>query len=561
MTSTVSSPPGLSKPSPKKIHWLEIKETLTGYAFILPAYIIIGVFGLFPIAFAAYVSLFQWRITPGDFTGLGNYVKAVDNLAYIFAFWIAILLLYWLIKETIFLYKTAREHLEKPWLFFLPAIIVTGGIGQFIRFAVLLLPEILDIANKVRGLERTQELFVGLLKEAWLTPVVQDTLRISLLLFVCGFLLFFGINRWLYHSTRNLSYFTSCLKMVIFISSAMILLWFTWTQISLAYSEAAQNGEALDISAQIITISAGFVLLALSYFLWRSAGQRQSMMTTIFRMLAAIVLAIGSWVLIGEIPSVVSAGDDKWWESLLVTVYYSIGTVPVQLGISLVLATLLFQNIKGKGFFRLIYFLPYITPAVAAAAVFKVFFSGKPTAPMNSFLQILGFNPLEWLNEPKGITQLLAGASIELPVWLAGPSLALIVIILYNIWSYVGYDTVIFLAGLGNIPREMYEAASMDGADKFAQFRHITLPLLSPTTYFLTLLAVIGTFKAFNHIWVLRSGAALGTTDTATIVIFTEFTRNTRYGYAAALSIVLLGVILVLTIINNRIAEKRVFYG
>jgi ABC-type sugar transport system permease subunit len=125
----------------------------------------------------------------------------------------------------------------------------------------------------------------------------------------------------------------------------------------------------------------------------------------------------------------------------------------------------------------------------------------------------------------------------------------------------VGYDTVIFLAGLGGIPNELYEVASIDGAGRWAQFRHITFPLLSPTTYFLTLLAVIGTFRAFNHVWVLRSAAALGTTDTASIVLFIEFNRNTRYGYAASLSFILLGVILILTIINNRIAEERVFYG
>ncbi len=225
------------------------------------------------------------------------------------------------------------------------------------------------------------------------------------------------------------------------------------------------------------------------------------------------------------------------------------------------LAALLFQNIRGKGVFRLIYFLPYITPTVAAAAIFRVFFSGRPTAPINSLIQSLGGNPLLWLSEPKGIFQMIAGSNIELPTWAVGPSLALVVIIIYNVWSYVGYDTVIFLAGLGSIPGELYEAASIDGAGRIAQFRHITMPLLSPTTYFLTLLSIIGTFKAFNHIWVLRTGAALGTTDTATVLIFTEFNRNTRYGYAAALSIVLLGVIIILTVINNKVAEKRVFYG
>ena len=139
--------------------------------------------------------------------------------------------------------------------------------------------------------------------------------------------------------------------------------------------------------------------------------------------------------------------------------------------------------------------------------------------------------------------------------------MALLVIVIYGTWTYIGFNTVVFLAGLGNIPREVYEAASMDGAGRWAQFRHVTLPLLSPTLYFLTLYSVIGTFKAFNHIYVLRTAAALGTTDTASIVIFEAFKRDTRYGYASALSILLLIIILLLTAVNNRISSRRVFYG
>src|SRR5690606_8236378 len=207
-------------------------------------------------------------------------------------------------------------------------------------------------------------------------------------------------------------------------------------------------------------------------------------------------------------------------------VYYSAGSIPFQFAISLMLASFLFQNIKGRGFFRMIYFLPYITPTVGAAAVFRVIFSARSSAPMNSLLDLLGMQPLGWLNEPTGIFQLIAGSSVTLPTWAAGPSLSMVVIIIFGIWSYVGFNTVIFLAGLGAIPSSLYEAASIDGAGRWAQFRHVTLPLLSPTIYFLTLYAVIGTFKAFNHIYVLRSPAALGTADTVSVVIFDAMKRD-----------------------------------
>ncbi|MCJ7702136.1 MAG: sugar ABC transporter permease, partial [Anaerolineales bacterium] len=368
-------------------------------------------------------------------------------------------------------------------------------------------------------------------------------------------------NRFLSHSLKSTTYYSSWILVFILSGCGAILGWFNWVEIERVYTQALDAGETVEIWAQVVTISAGFLLLLASWLIWRSASHRDSNISTVIRIAAAAVLAVGAWALIGELPRVVQAGDADWWEGLRVTVFYSVGTVPFQLGISLLLATLLFQEIRGKSFYRLIYFLPYITPAVATAAVFRTFFSGRPTAPINSLFRFLGLKPLMWLDEPGSMLELFLGPNVDIPVWLAGPSLALGVIIIFNVWSYIGYDTVIFLAGLGGIPGELYEAASIDGANRWDQFRHVTLPLLSPTTYFLTLLAVIGTFKAFNHVWVLRSTAALGTTDTASIVIFTEFNRNTRYGYAASLAFVLLGVILILTIINNKIAEERVFYG
>ena len=105
------------------------------------------------------------------------------------------------------------------------------------------------------------------------------------------------------------------------------------------------------------------------------------------------------------------------------------------------------------------------------------------------------------------------------------------------------------------------EAAKIAGAGRWALFRHITLPLLSPTTFFLSVISIIGTFKAFNHIWILRDNAALGTTDTSSIYFFEVFFRGARFGYATAMAMVLFAVILALTAVQNQIAARRVFYG
>jgi multiple sugar transport system permease protein len=436
----------------------------------------------------------------------------------------------------------------------------------FGRFFFRFLPELLGVADKMRtALQANQgtppELFRQFVGEIWTLPEITQPLTTFLIVLVVALGSAYSVFRSIRPSSRNSNYFSSLFQAVLYVALAVFLVWLTWTQIQSAYAAALEEGTSLEIWSQVITISAGFVLLGLSWFLWNSANGRSSNLSTFMRLGAAIVLAIGAWVLIAELPRMIAAGDEEWWNGLLVTVYYSAGSIPFQFVISLTLATLLFQNIKGKGIFRVIYFLPYITPAVGAAAAFRILFSGRVDAPVNQVITALGFQPLGWLNEPNGIFQLMLGEAVKLPDWAAGPSLSMVVVIIFGVWTFIGFNTVVFLAGLGNIPGELYEAASIDGAGRWAQFRHITLPLLSPTLYFLTLYAVIGTFKAFNHIIVLRNGAALGTTDTASIVIFDTFQRDTRIGYAAALALLLLIIVMGLTVINNRIASRRVFYG
>jgi len=143
----------------------------------------------------------------------------------------------------------------------------------------------------------------------------------------------------------------------------------------------------------------------------------------------------------------------------------------------------------------------------------------------------------------------------------AGPSLALVTIMIFGIWSFIGYNTVIFLAGLGNVPKEIYEAAEIDGASKGQMFKNITMPMLSPVTFYLTLVAFIGTFKAFNHIYVMRTPSAQDSVITTSILIWDRFYKANQYSIATSQAIVLFLVILGLTLAQNKLMGERVFYG
>lgn len=253
--------------------------------------------------------------------------------------------------------------------------------------------------------------------------------------------------------------------------------------------------------------------------------------------------------------------DPDAWHALLVTATYSAISVPVQLALGLLLAYLLFQRIRGRDAFRVIFFLPYITSTVASAAVWSYLYS-PDKGPINAILRALGLQPVRWLAEPNGVFAVAAAElGIGWPAWAGGPSLALISLIIFTTWVFTGYAVTIYLAGLGNIPKELYEAARVDGAAGWALFRYITLPLLSPTTYFLLIFTVIGTFKAFNHIYVMTQGGPGDATTTASILIFKQLYEFNRYGYSAALSFLLFFIILILTIVQNRIVGRRVVYG
>jgi multiple sugar transport system permease protein len=323
-------------------------------------------------------------------------------------------------------------------------------------------------------------------------------------------------------------------------------------------------GQPLDVVWAI----GGLGLLAAAWRVWRSIKPETSGKGSLVRGVATLMLIIGGLALVLGFPGMLANGDEDLFRSLLITFYYSLGTVPPQIVLSFLLANILFQNIRGKTTWRILYFLPYVTVSVASAAVWRSIFD-----PNRGFINmaltalgVAGENLPQWIFEEAGISILIGERlGLEIPAWASGPSLALVVIILYNIWTYVGYNTVIYLAGLGNVPQELYEAAKIDGASRWELLRHITIPLVSPTTYFLIMMGVLGTFRAFNHVYVITTGHTLGfpqgTTMTSSILIFKQFWEGHRFGYASALAFILTGVMLSLTWIQNRISEGRVFYG
>jgi len=322
--------------------------------------------------------------------------------------------------------------------------------------------------------------------------------------------------------------------------------------------------KALGDPISVLWFVAGIALFIAGWYVWSNMTKEQRPWAMALKLVAAIILIVGAVGLVMGLGHMIQSGDKRMYKAFLITIFYAVGIVPTQLGAAMILAVLLYQKIKGKDIFRMIYFLPYVAITVASAGVFYTIFSRRPESIANRFVGLLGIPPQKWVQESTGIWNLILGhfgLHPHLNVFWAGPSLALLTIMLYNLWVFVGYNSVIFLAGLGSIPSSMYEAAEIDGANRWDTFRHITLPMLSPTIYFLSIITVMGVFKAITHVLVLRTDAARGSVDTAGLYIFDQFYQATRFGYAAAIAILLFLVILSLTFVQTRIAKKAVFYG
>ncbi|MEE2658521.1 MAG: sugar ABC transporter permease [Candidatus Latescibacterota bacterium] len=305
--------------------------------------------------------------------------------------------------------------------------------------------------------------------------------------------------------------------------------------------------------------------LSLTIFVVGIAGVGTSMALRRRRGHAAAVGMLGLVTCVVGLVGMIQSGDPRLFNAFKVTLFYAVGTIPSEVGGALLLAYLLFRIMTARGLLRVLYFLPYITPMIATAVVFRTIFSPNPGSIANSVWTYLGFEQQRWLYESQSVAGLLLrglGVSVH-PEWIDAlfPSLALTCVIFYNIWVYIGYDTVILLAGLSAIPRQYFESAAIDGASGWQVFRHVALPLLSPSLFFISLVAVIGTFKAFNHIYIMRTAGAQDSVDVVSVLIFDQIYQYHNAGYASALALVLFLAILGLTVLQNRLLGRRVFYG
>jgi len=248
-------------------------------------------------------------------------------------------------------------------------------------------------------------------------------------------------------------------------------------------------------------------------------------------------------------------------QSLANTVWFALITVPLGLFLAVLFAQLLNARIWGRTGYRVTYFLPYITSTVAAAVVWRWIFQPR-VGVANSVLQWLGLPAQQWADEPRGVVQLF-GQLIGVPLegWAAGPSLALVTIALVSVWYSVGFNTVIALAGLTTIPTDLYEAARIDGANRWHLFRHITLPLLTPTLLFLLIVETIRSFQSFDFFYQMMAAVPVPGAKVVTIYLYEQGFKSFNLGYAAAIGMLLFAIIFVLTLLQFRATRSRVVYA
>ncbi|HOL90925.1 MAG TPA: sugar ABC transporter permease [Clostridiales bacterium] len=283
---------------------------------------------------------------------------------------------------------------------------------------------------------------------------------------------------------------------------------------------------------------------ALNFYLYISPWLLSFLVLTIYPMLDSFLLSFTDAAIGGDFNFIglenfrkAFTVDPQFWVSFRNTILYVLMYVPANLVISFFLGYLLSRNIKALGFFRTVFYIPYITSGVAVTVMWGWIFNGS-YGLINYLLSLVG---------------------IQGPNWLADKRYALICIVIISLWS-IGNGIIIMLAGIQDIPATYYESAQIDGASSLRQVFSITIPLTTPTIYFNLVIGIISAFQLFNQPYILTQGGPVNATRTVAMVVFQNAFQYGRMGYASCVAWVLFVVIMAVTLIIQSSSKRWVFY-
>lgn len=266
---------------------------------------------------------------------------------------------------------------------------------------------------------------------------------------------------------------------------------------------------------------------------------------TYFPVVYAFGISFFKWRILRGEPTFFGLGNyellftsEDFWQAMWNTLYFAMGSIPTGMAIALLIAIVLNRPLRGLAIYRTAFFLPTITSLVAVSIVWLWIYH-PDVGLMNYILKMFGLSSVRWLNAPQS----------------AMPAL-----IILGIWRGLGYNIIIYLAGLQNIPQHLYEAAKIDGANRWQLFRHITWPLLTPTSFFILIIAIINSFQSFTQIHVMTQGGPIGSTTVIVYYLYQQAFQQFNMGYGSAIAMVLFAIILGLTVIQMKLLGPRVHY-
>ncbi len=231
-------------------------------------------------------------------------------------------------------------------------------------------------------------------------------------------------------------------------------------------------------------------------------------------------------------------GSAEFWMVLKNTLVYTVGTVPLNMALALATAYVLNRRIIGKKLVRTMLFAPVVMSSVAAAVIWRWVYEPR-FGLLNYCLGWFGIAPINWLNDPTA---------------------AMFALIVMGVWKTFGVNMVLFSAGLQGIPDHYYEAAEIDGAGRWAKFWRITIPLLSPTTFFILVMSIIGSFQVFDAVYVLTSGGPLGSTKVLVFYLYEHAFKFFEMGYASAVAYLMFAIIFAVTMLQVKYLRGSIHY-